>query len=167
MFRSIICFMETPAAEQRRLLCKLVEHFYEENRKTQVSTGSTPDAQQIDQLLWTFSDTSFIPHRIHDSRDGDDFIEPVLITVGDPVVPGFDALICDSPQSLDVMSRFRVAVHFVIRDDDERRLESRRMWLEARERKLIVRHVPFSSGIDWSLFLDRAGDGGGPESFAE
>lgn len=159
---SLIYFMETPAAEQRRLLCKLVDHFYDAGLKVQVAVDSTLSAQHIDQLLWTISDRSFIPHRIYDPRDGDDFIEPVLITVGDLQVRGFDAVICDGPQSLDFMTLFRIAAHFVIRDDGDRRQESRLMWLEARDRKLEIRHVPYSPEVDWSLFPDAAGRRGEP-----
>jgi len=147
MAESQILFVETVAAEQRKLLCNIVEHFYEAGRKVQVVADSTLGAQHIDQMLWTFSDRSFVPHRILDPGRGTP-LEPVVITVGERILDGFDTVVCDAECRLDFMTAFETAVHFVIRDDVDRRLQSRRMWTEARDRALAVRHVPYASGMD-------------------
>lgn len=147
MSDSCIYFVETVAADQRKLLCNVVEHFYEAGRKVLVVADSTLSAQHVDQLLWTFSDLSFIPHRVYDpGRSGE--LEPVVITIGEKTLEGFDTVICDAECGLDFMTSFKTAVHFVIRDDEDRRRQSRRVWQEARDRSLQVCHLPYSPRMD-------------------
>ncbi len=135
-------FAETTVAEQRDLLCRWTERFYNEKRRVQILVDSTPAARFIDQLLWTFSQASFIPHIILNSGDNPPE-EPVLITLSEIHAAGFDAVICDSPAGLDFMSGFDTAVHFILRDDAERRQESRVLWQRARDIGITTVHCPY------------------------
>lgn len=143
----MICFVETVAGEQRNVLCQWVERFHGEGRRVQVVVDSTLAAQHLDQLLWTFVEGSFVPHRILDTRTVDAenaIVEPVIIVVGEQHVEGFDVLVCDTPVHLEFMSRYSEVVHFVLRDDSERRQESRLLWQNAREQGLQLRHFPYT-----------------------
>ncbi|MGC9964354.1 MAG: DNA polymerase III subunit chi [Syntrophobacteraceae bacterium] len=139
-----IYFVETLVAEQRELLCRWTERFYMEKKPVQVLVDSTYEAQSIDRLLWTFSQGAFIPHSIFNTGDTPPD-EPVLITPGQFQVAGFEALICDLPAGLEFMSRFETAVHFIMRDDDERRQQSRTLWQKARESGAGPVHVPYAN----------------------
>lgn len=141
----MIYFVETPANRQRVVLCQWVERFHEEGKTIHIVAESSLTAQHLDQLLWSFSDLSFIPHRIHDLRSRWDGREPVVITVGEGVLEAFQVLVCDAWTHLDFMKRYPEAVHFVLTDDDEMRQQSRLMWMAAREQGLDLRHVPFST----------------------
>ena len=44
--------------------CRLVEKAYKLKHSIFVTTESQAQAQQLDELLWTFRDGSFIPHEI-------------------------------------------------------------------------------------------------------
>lgn len=142
-----IYFAETKRDEQKRLLCRWVEHFYEEGRKVQVVTDGTLNAQQLDQMLWTFSQSSFIPHRIVHPQDQRPWMEPVVITVGEVLSSGHEVLVCDIPVSPDFMGRYSLVLHFVLLDDMEQRKHSRILWQSARDRGLFVQHVPYSSAV--------------------
>lgn len=148
---SRIYFVETRADEQRGLLCRWVESLYEGGKKVQVVADSTIAAQHLDQLLWTFSQGSFIPHCIHAQGASELAMEPVVITVGELRLEGFDVLVCDGPVRLEFMSLYPAVLHFVVRDDNEKRQESRLMWQAARDKGLQVHHMPHGSGVK---FLD-------------
>lgn len=137
----ILYFVETKMADQKSLLCRWVEHYYEQGLRAQVLTDSTLAAQSLDQLLWTFSQPSFIPHRIVGAPDGAAPREPVIITVGEAPVPGYPILLCDAPADLDFMGRFDLAIHFVVIDDEARRQASRDLWQSGKERGLDLRHM--------------------------
>ena len=47
-----------------KVACRLVEKAYEAGQKIYVQTAAEADSKAIDDLLWTFSDGSFIPHEI-------------------------------------------------------------------------------------------------------
>ena len=136
-----IYFVETNVAEQRALLCSWAERLFVEGRKVQIVVGSTPAAHYIDEMLWAFSQSSFVPHAIFSPEVPR--VEPVLIVFDERRIEGFDALLCDSPVSLDFMVLFETAVHFVLRDDDEKRRESRLLWQKARDMGLNPIHVPY------------------------
>ena len=128
--------------EQRGLLCRWTERFYTEKKRVQIVVDSMAAAQFIDQLLWTFSQSSFIPHSISSPVAGPSD-EPVLITPGEVQVAGFEAVICDCPAGLEFMGRFETAVHFILKDDPERTEQSRVLWQRAREARLDPVHIPY------------------------
>lgn len=142
MGETTIYFVETEAKDQRELLCRWVEALCEKGRKIQIVADSTLDAQTLDQQLWTFSDTSFVSHRVFGRDAHQPEIDSVMITIGaaelsDPR----DALICDGAASLDFMRRFGVAVHFIIVSDDLLKQESRNLWRAAQSQGFQLRHV--------------------------
>lgn len=148
MASTLIYFVETPSEKQRFLLCRWVDRFHEAGRKVQVLVDSTLAAQHLDQMLWTFAQESFIPHRVLTSKGSVDFMEPVVITVGEIVVQGFHALVCDGPTPLDLAARYPEVVHFVLRDDPEKKQESRLLWQAAKDRGMKLRHVPYGGVVD-------------------
>ena len=53
------------SAENRsRLLtaCRIAEKACEQKLRVSVLAGGPPEAAELDELLWTFSDRSFVPH---------------------------------------------------------------------------------------------------------
>jgi len=142
----MLYFVETRAAEQRALLCEWVESYYESGRKVQVLTDSTLAAQHLDRMLWTFSQSSFIPHRIHIPTDGEiEEEEPVIISVGEVFLAGVEALVCDVSASLHFIERYPLVVHFIVQDEPERLQGSRLLWQQAKEKKMKMQHVPYAS----------------------
>ncbi len=141
-----IYFAETTVAEQSELICRWAERFYMEKKRVQIVVDSTAAAQLIDQLLWTFSQSSFIPHMIF-SPGGAPPAEPVLITAAEFQVVGFGALVCGRQADLEFMTRFETAVHFILRDDTERLQQSRSLWQSARDSGINPVHVPYGRQV--------------------
>ncbi len=137
-----IYFVESSASEQRELLCRWAEKFSASGERVQVVVGSTQGAQFIDQLMWTFSQSGFIPHSILGGEQPD-LLESVIIVIGEKHIDGFRTVICDMQAGLDFMMGFETAVHFILRDDEERRQESRQLWRKAKDAGLNVVHVPY------------------------
>lgn len=141
-----VYFVETTVAEQRGLLFRWTERFYMERKRVRVLVDSTVEAQSVDQLLWAFSQGSFIPHAIL-TPGAPPSDEPVLITPGVFDLDGFDALVCDVPADPAFMGRFERAVHFILRDDEGRRNESRDLWQKIRKAGHNPVHVPYKGDI--------------------
>ncbi len=141
-----IYFAETTVAEQSELVCRWTERFYMEKQHVQIVVDSMAVAQLIDQLLWTFSQASFIPHMIF-SLGGTPPAEPVVITPGEFQVAGFGALVCERPAGFEFMTGFKTAVHFILRDDSQRLLQSRILWQRARDSGTKPVHVPYGRPV--------------------
>jgi DNA polymerase IIIc chi subunit len=56
--------------------------------------------QLIDQLLWTFSQSSFIPHLIC-AQTGEIPPEPVLIITAQIRIEGYEAVTCECPAGIE------------------------------------------------------------------
>ena len=146
MISSSICFVETDSRDQRGCLCRWVERFYGEGKKVQIATDSTMAAQHLDQMLWTFSQSSFIPHRTVAAGTAGPFMEPVVITVGELKLEGFDVLVCDGPVELEFVRHYPLVLHFILMDDPEKKQASRLMWQRAKDQGFDLRHLSRSAG---------------------
>jgi DNA polymerase III subunit chi len=142
--QTIIYFVETKSEEHMLTLCQWVDRFYEQGKRVQIAASSSAAAQHLDHLLWTFAQTSFIPHRVSSSPESGTGIEPVIITIGEWPVKEASVLVSDGPVGLDFMQLYDCVVHFVLLDDPEKRQVSRSIWQTARERGMQVNHIAYA-----------------------
>lgn len=76
---------------RQTLACKLAEKAYRLENAVYIHVKTRADAEQLDQLLWTFRDGSFVPHALSDAADE---------TAASPVIIGCDA---DDVESRDLL----------------------------------------------------------------
>lgn len=76
-----------PGDERQRLVfaCSLSEKAYRQGLKVYLRAGDDTTARQLDQLLWTFRQGSFVPHAVLEKTDAAENF-PVLIGTG-PAAP--------------------------------------------------------------------------------
>ena len=79
------------AASRLRFACRLAEKVYHLNQRVHLHTDSAPLAAEIDELLWTFRQGSFVPHEV--SKAGQAPLSPITIGHGDGRPPDADLLI--------------------------------------------------------------------------
>ena len=117
-----------------RLACKIAEKATQLEHHVFVHSASDHEALKLDELLWTFSQGSFIPHRVVREALDRPPLEPVLIGVNQPPGPGrWDVLINLAPEVPDFFSRYeRVAE--VVDADPARREQSRERYRFYRDR---------------------------------
>lgn len=58
------------------VVCKLCQKAYQSKNKVLLLTGSPQQTNRYDQLLWTHSEESFLPH---DQQEQPGFITPILV----------------------------------------------------------------------------------------
>ena len=91
----------TQSSARLRFACRLTEKAYGLNHRVHAYTSSVSMARELDELLWTFRQGSFVPHNLlvsgeplpdvpvtigHDRAAGDDF----LINLADEIPAFFD-----------------------------------------------------------------------------
>ncbi|MDA0820938.1 MAG: DNA polymerase III subunit chi [Proteobacteria bacterium] len=97
--------MDNPNLRQHeQLVCRLAEKAWGEGHAVHIRCPSSEAACSVDSLLWTYKDTSFLPHAMFDSPDA----ATTKITIGFgttiPVINGI--LINLGPDVPDYFSRF-------------------------------------------------------------
>jgi DNA polymerase-3 subunit chi len=78
-------FYVLAATDQRSRLttaCRLVEKAYAHGLRVAVRTSATAETVEVDELMWTFSDRSFVPHGVWPADPDFATATPVLITSG-------------------------------------------------------------------------------------
>lgn len=92
--------VEQPHHNPLILLCQTLEQLLVEEETMFIGVPSMIMAKQLDQLLWTFNDTSFVPH----SMSGQDQLYPALIQIGIMPVPSGITTLVNLTESLPPLS---------------------------------------------------------------
>ena len=69
------------AGQDARLVvaARIAEKAMLQSRHVYINTADEDESRRLDELLWTFSQNSFVPHRIIDADSAPTSAEPVLI----------------------------------------------------------------------------------------
>ncbi len=117
-----------------KLACRIVEKAVRERQHVFINSSSEVEARKLDELLWTFSQGSFIPHRIVQEALPAVPPEPVLIgLVPEPVGERWDVLINLGASVPEYFSRYQ-RVAEVVDGDTARREQSRERYRFYRDR---------------------------------
>ena len=125
----------TDSDDARLLLaCKIVDKATQLDHHVYVNSTSDDEARKLDELLWTFSQGSFIPHLVVRGQLDNPPHEPVLIGVNQPPGPGrWDVLVNLAVDVPEFFSRYeRVAE--VVDANATRREQSRERYRFYRDR---------------------------------
>lgn len=89
-------------AARLRFACRLIEKAYKLQHRIYAHTGSAQQSKQLDDLLWSFRDLSFVPHGVQGEKDAaeapvvighempDNGKTDVLINLADEAPAGYD-----------------------------------------------------------------------------
>jgi DNA polymerase-3 subunit chi len=122
---------EADGDSRLRLACRLAEKAFSPDQRVFVLAASADEARQLDELLWTFRDRSFVPHALVDAPDAD--LMPVLIGTDAAAVAKADVLINLGPGVPPGYERFARIVE-PLDGDRERRQQGRERFRYYRER---------------------------------
>jgi DNA polymerase-3 subunit chi len=127
--------IESEADDARlKLTCRIADKAVREKQHVFINSPSESEARKLDELLWTFLQGSFIPHRIVQQALPEPPLEPVLIGIGpEPTGERWDVLINLGADVPEYFSRYR-RVAEVVDGDAARREKSRERYRFYRDR---------------------------------
>jgi DNA polymerase-3 subunit chi len=130
--------LKTAAPKQRwAFACRLTEKAYLKNLKVVVLSDTLADAQALDELLWTFNERSFVPHKVCSDEKSVDSATPVHLTPDSAAIPTADLLI-NLAQRLPAQLQGYTRIAEVIDADEERRRLGRERFKAYRDLKLTL-----------------------------
>jgi DNA polymerase III subunit chi len=99
--------------------CRLTEKAYRQGHQIYIHTESDSQLRQLDELLWTFRDGSFLPHRIHEADSDIAADQPILLGHAvEPEGPG-DVLLNLAGEVPVFFSRFNRVAELVGGNDSQ------------------------------------------------
>ena len=131
-----VSFYVLPEADERARLvyaCRLVEKAYLQDHSVLVHCESVEQAREFDELLWVFSDQSFVPHDV--AAAGADRRAPVMICTGDEPRLDGDVLVNLASEAPAAFRR-HARVAEILDGDEERRRAGRERFRFYREQGL-------------------------------
>ena len=116
-----------------KFACRLAEKAVDQGHRVYLQTASAAEAQRLDEMLWTFSDRSFLAHEISNGASATH--ERVMVLLGDTDAPASHRQLLINlterlPSSLDAYER----IAEIVDTDAERKRLSRERYKQYRER---------------------------------
>jgi DNA polymerase-3 subunit chi len=117
-------------ASRQQFACRLAEKAYRLKHTVHVRVAGREQAEQVDELLWTFRDGSFVPHEVLKEQPAE---APITIGFG-PADAGRRApellinLTDELPKDVEAFPR----IAEIVTSDDECRRRSRKLYADYR-----------------------------------
>jgi DNA polymerase-3 subunit chi len=128
--------LKSAAPKQRwAFACRLTEKAYLKNLKVVVLSDTLEETQALDELLWTFNERSFVPHKVCADGKSVDPATPVHLTSEASAITAADLLI-NLGRRLPAHFQGYTRIAEVIDADDERRRLGRERFKTYRDLKL-------------------------------
>ena len=105
----------------RVFCCRLAEKAWKLGHRVWIRTGDEHETRQLDDLLWTFSDSSFLPHACADDDQAQH--SPVIIGT-QPPASTFDLLI-NLASDVPVQAAQAARIAEILNDDSELKQQGR------------------------------------------
>ena len=130
--------LKSAAAKQRWLFaCRLTEKAYLRDLRIVILNDTLAEAKELDELLWTFNERSFIPHQIFLDGDPMDFSTPVQLALQSTATPAADLLV-NLAHSLPAQLPQYPRIAEIIDADEERRRLGRERFKAYRDLKFTL-----------------------------
>jgi len=119
-----VIFIVLNSAVKQRTLCDLAEKLYLIKKHAVIYVADIREGEFYDKLLWTWKQSSFIPHKYMDALD-EPQEEPIIITQKILHSENFDILVLAAPAPKEVTDLFPTIIDFADRSDQNQLLQSR------------------------------------------
>jgi DNA polymerase III subunit chi len=112
------------AASKQRLAfaCRLTEKAYLRDLSIVIVNETPADAKMLDEMLWTFNERSFVPHKLSVDEASFDPKTPVHLVLESTPAPAADLLINLGLRLPAQVQRYARIAEIVDADDERRRL---------------------------------------------
>jgi DNA polymerase-3 subunit chi len=118
------------AADARARLvtaCRLAEKAFDQGLRVAVRTAGPSQTAELDEIMWTFSDRSFVPHGVWPAEPGFAAATPVLIASGTLPESHCDVLINLGDDLPGDVARYSRVCEVIPGDEDAKR-RARMRW---------------------------------------
>lgn len=126
-----VSFYHLTSTPIQRALPKLLEKIVAGGNKALVVTGSEEEAEQLNQLLWTYNPDSFLPHGT--MKDGRLEDQPILISTETTPVNKASMALVTNGQIPDNLERFERILDIFDGNNAEAVTAARNRWMVYKE----------------------------------
>ena len=128
------------------VLPKLLEKAYETKKNIKLKVGNAERVEFVNSLLWTYSDTAFIPHG--SAKDGNASLQPVFVSADDENPNGaeFLFLVDGALVDMETLKGFRRVFNIFDGTSAEALEQARSFWKSLKDEEGELNYWQFKSG---------------------
>jgi len=132
MKKPIVLFVELKIASKNRYVCDITEKLFDNNISVSIFANDPKSIAQLNDLLWTWKQDSFIPHSVASADNPNS--DPVMLTSSTEMLSQSQAaLILYDPLPLMELEKFKLIFDFAEIYHSDKKLESRKRFKEMRD----------------------------------
>ena len=120
MINKIHFFNLQDSEDTTKSICKIIKKYYKQNLKIAVNTEKKDLLEIIDERLWTFEQTSFVPHCRYDEID--ESCNVVLFNGEVMKLSEFDVILNLTNNYLDDTGDDKIYIELVTSDEEQKQL---------------------------------------------
>ena len=140
--------LKSAAARQRwAFACRLTEKAYLKDLSVVIVNDTLADAQALDDLLWTFNERSFIPHKVCTDEHAMDPAAKVHLAALPAALPAADLLVNLTAHLPAHWERYARIAEIIDADEDRRRL-GRERFKTYRDLKITLETHPLDETVE-------------------
>lgn len=103
-----VLFVNCKSETKEKAVCAITQSYYDKHVNVLI-VADDPFAQQVDRLLWTFSQSAFLPHGIF--KRGEELDDDRIVIVTEEINPGnADLCIATRPMGSPFLDLFQAVV---------------------------------------------------------
>jgi len=110
---------QTDPAAKHAYACRIANKAFGQGMTVFIATEDAAQSRAVDKLLWTFAQSSFVPHAVCDGERQEPARYPVQIGAG-AAPDGFDLLISLRRDAPDSYAQFARVAELIINDADDK-----------------------------------------------
>ena len=130
MGKPIVLFIELKIASKNRYICEITEKLFQNDISVNIFAAGK-SALQIDNLLWTWKQESFIPHQLNTGKASTNG----QVNISDSIenLSATQAIILYDPLPLETLKNYNLIIDFAEIYHSDKKLESRKRFKELRD----------------------------------
>jgi DNA polymerase IIIc chi subunit len=130
MAKPIVLFIELKIASKNKYVCDITEKLFLNKISVNIYANAK-NTLQLDNLLWTWKQESFIPHVVNDGQQHPN--GHVIISTSEENLVAAQAVILHDPLPAEVLQNYRLIIDFAEIYHSDKKIESRKRYKALQE----------------------------------
>ena len=131
MKKTIVLFVELKIAAKNKYICEITEKLFENNISVAIFAEEAKTIGQLDNLMWTWKQESFIPHSIVVENAAN--TDPVLLSSSVDILPETEAILLFDPLPISALEKYKLVFDFAEVYHSDKKAASRKRFKDMRE----------------------------------
>ena len=135
-----VIFLTLSVANKLRVVCDVVENEFTQGNKVVINVTDEEEGKTLDNMLWSWKQSSFIPHNYSESLS-ESPKDPVVIATDITKNISYDTLILVNPSDLENLNNYTTIIDFAEKYNPTKLESDRKRYKLYRDKKFTLESI--------------------------